>query len=64
MNTEVLLIISVKEARKFLGIKSKNYSDEEIEKLIQDLDGIALEYLKLVPNDIIIRDNITEKSSK
>lgn len=34
-------IISVKEARKILGSKSRNMSDKDVQKLIDDLDFIA-----------------------
>lgn len=35
------LIISVKEARKLLGKDAKEMTDEEVEKLIKDLDQLA-----------------------
>ena len=34
-------IISLKEARKILGKEAKKFSDEELIKLINDLDFIA-----------------------
>ena len=35
------LSISVKEARKILGIESKNLSNEDIEQLLADLEKMA-----------------------
>lgn len=35
------LIISVDEARKILGNDAEKYSDEDIEKIILDLDAMA-----------------------
>lgn len=40
------LIISVKEARKLLGDDAKKMSDDEVEKLIRDLDVMARYALK------------------
>ena len=40
------LIISVKEARKILGESYEHMSDEEIERLIIDLDAIAVYALR------------------
>jgi hypothetical protein len=40
--------ISVKEAKKILGREIKNYSDEEIEKLVQDMVDIAGLYIRSV----------------
>lgn len=34
-------IISVKEARKILGKEAKNMTDQEVAKLIDDLDFLA-----------------------
>lgn len=41
-------IITVKEARKILGKKSADMSDEEILKLIDDLDYIAKHTLEKI----------------
>jgi Ca2+-binding EF-hand superfamily protein len=46
-------IISVKEARKILGKEAKSMSDEEIEKVINDLDAIAKHYFEGVRNGTI-----------
>lgn len=40
------LIISVKEARKLLGKTAVNLSDEEVEKIIIDLNFIAKHAIK------------------
>ncbi len=40
------LIISVKEARKILGKTAQEMSDDEVEKLIIDLNEIARLYFK------------------
>jgi hypothetical protein len=40
------LVISVKEARELLGDDAKKMSDDEIEKLIRDLDVMARYALK------------------
>ncbi len=40
------LIISVKEARKLLGKDASKMTDQEVEKLIIDLDEIARLYFK------------------
>jgi hypothetical protein len=39
-------IISIKEARKLLGIDAQSLSDDEVEKLIVDLDFIARNAIK------------------
>lgn len=41
-----MAIISVKEARKILGKTASGMTDEEIEKLIENLDDIAVHALK------------------
>jgi len=43
------LIISIKEARKILGKKYAKYSDEQITRMIKQLDSIAEAYIKSVP---------------
>jgi hypothetical protein len=43
------LIISIKEARKLLGKSYKRHSDDEILRLIKNLDAIAKEYIQSVP---------------
>jgi hypothetical protein len=45
----VSLIISVKEARKILGKKYAKHTDEQIEQIIRNLDGIAEAFIKSVP---------------
>jgi Ca2+-binding EF-hand superfamily protein len=35
------LIISIKEARKIMGVKGKDYSDEYVRKLILEMDFLA-----------------------
>ena len=35
------MIMSVKEARKIMGMDAAKFSDDEIEKLINDLDSLA-----------------------
>jgi hypothetical protein len=42
-------IITVKEARKILGKRYVKYSDDYIESLIKNLDGIAEAYIKMFP---------------
>lgn len=39
--SEIKPIISIKEARKLLGKNNKDLSDEEIAKLVEDLDFLA-----------------------
>lgn len=41
-------IISIKEVRKILGQENKNYTDEQIEKLVQDVATIAKLYIRSV----------------
>ena len=43
------MILSVAQARVILGKEYDKYSDEYIEQLIKDLDGIAEAYIKSVP---------------
>jgi Ca2+-binding EF-hand superfamily protein len=43
------LIISTKEARKILGKEYAKYSDEQITRMIKQLDSIAEAYIKSVP---------------
>lgn len=43
-----MAVISVKEARKILGQLADNMSDEEVEKLIDNLSFIAEDSLKKV----------------
>jgi hypothetical protein len=43
------LILSVKEARKILGPTYDKYSDEYIEQLIINFDGIIEAFIKTVP---------------
>jgi hypothetical protein len=43
------LIITVKEARKILGKTYAKYSDEQITRMIKQLDSIAEAHIKSVP---------------
>lgn len=45
------LIISIKEARKILGRSYLSVPDQEIEKLINHLEGILEVYFLTVPNN-------------
>lgn len=40
------MIISIKEARKLLGNKANNMTNEQIEELVETLDVIAVQALK------------------
>lgn len=40
------MIVSIKEAREILGESATGMSDQEIEKLVEDLDFIAIHALK------------------
>lgn len=40
------MIVLIKEARKILGKTASGMSDQEIEKLVEDLDFIAVHALK------------------
>ena len=53
MSVQPKLIISVTEARGFLGSDANTLSDEEIEELIITLTGIAATFLRkpLVPEN-------------
>ncbi|MBL8030893.1 MAG: hypothetical protein JNK33_01020 [Candidatus Doudnabacteria bacterium] len=42
-------IITVKEARKLMGKFAEKHSDEQLQKLISDLDMIAMLQLNMVP---------------
>lgn len=42
-------VITVKEARKIMGKFASKYSDDQLNKLISDLDMIALLQLNIVP---------------
>lgn len=44
------LIITVKEARKILGVEAKLYSDTEIEELIINYQSVAKLYFESVLN--------------
>jgi DNA polymerase III delta prime subunit len=41
--------ISIKEARKLLGKEAKNYTNDELEKLITDYSGLIRKYIKSLP---------------
>lgn len=43
------LIITVKEARKILGKPYAKHSDEQIARMIKQLDSIAETHIKSVP---------------
>lgn len=43
------LIITVNEARKLLGKSYQNYSDEEVARMIKQLDSIADSFITAVP---------------
>jgi hypothetical protein len=49
MSQKSELILSVSEARKILGKSYDKYSDENIEELIRNLDGVAEAFIKSVP---------------
>ncbi|HXR49763.1 MAG TPA: hypothetical protein VN778_01925 [Verrucomicrobiae bacterium] len=49
------LVISVKEARKLLGLKSKNLTNEELKLLIQDTQTVVR---------ICVREYIGSKNSE
>jgi len=42
------MIISLKEARKLLGKDGKDLSDEEVEKLVDDLSALARAFIQSV----------------
>ncbi len=42
------MIISLEEARDLLGDDSKSLNDEELEKLIDNLDSLARAYIQAV----------------
>jgi hypothetical protein len=41
-------VISIKEVKKILGQENKKYSNEQIEKLVQDMATIAKLYIRSV----------------
>lgn len=41
MRNKIRLLISVKEARKLLGVHAKNLTDEEIKGLVIDAEHLA-----------------------
>lgn len=43
-------VMTVKEARKIMGKNSNIYTDDQLKKLIEDLDMIAKLQFDLVPN--------------
>ena len=43
------LIISIKEARKILGKSYVGHSDDDVLRLIKQLDAIAKEHIQTVP---------------
>lgn len=43
------LIITVKEARKLLGVEAKDLSDQQVMELIQNFSAIAKLYIQSVP---------------
>lgn len=45
-------IITVKEARKFLGKDGKELSDEDIQKLITEFSAIARLHIQMVPKTV------------
>ena len=46
-------IISIKEARKILGKTAERMTDEEIDSVIETLDLLAVEALKLSKEDLL-----------
>lgn len=50
------LVISVKEARKILGKDYEHLSDDEIEKLIMDLDAMAVLALRAAREKVLKED--------
>lgn len=40
------LIISIKEARKILGVEAQDMSDAEVEEKVLDLSDLAIQLLK------------------
>jgi len=49
MNASPKLIISVSEARKYLGKKGKILTDEQIEKMIRNFDDICKLHYRTIP---------------
>ncbi len=46
-------VISIKEARKILGITAENMTDEEIESTVVTLDLLAIQALKLSKEELL-----------
>ncbi len=51
--THISLIISVQEARELLGNEADGMTDEQIERLIEELDAIAKYSLKQAVSELI-----------